>query len=84
MPGPSLIFSFNIIVLWLSLSLLSIVPDDDISIMTTTCMLKVLPVSVYLITLLRSEQLFEVWKILPATLSNGKQNIQFQNKIHWQ
>ena len=38
-----------------------------------------LPVNLCLVTVLRSEQLFAVSKILPATLSNGKQNIQFQN-----
>ena len=27
---------------------------------------------------------FTIWKILPATRSDGKQNIQFQNKIDWQ
>ena len=27
---------------------------------------------------------FAIWKILPASRSNGKQNIQFQNNIYWQ
>ena len=35
-----------------------------------------------LVTLLNMET-NSIWKIPPATCSNGKQNIQFQNKIDW-
>ena len=27
---------------------------------------------------------FAIWKVPPAAYSNGKSNIQFQNKINWQ
>ena len=37
-----------------------------------------LPINLCLFTL---GTLFAVWTILPATSSNGKQNIQFQQKI---
>ena len=41
--------------------------------------------NVCLVTLLNSEQYsFTIGKIPPATCPNGKQNIQFQNKINWQ
>ena len=33
-----------------------------------------------LVTLLSSEQKIAIWKILPATHSNYKQNIKFHNK----
>ena len=33
--------------------------------------------------LISSECFVEIWKIPPARHSNGKQNIQFQNKIGW-
>ena len=45
--------------------------------MTTTCMLNIY-------SLQSCVFMFAIWKIPPATLSNGKQNIQFQNKIDWQ
>ena len=34
--------------------------------------------------LIKLRTMFEFWKIPPVSRSNGKQNIQFQNKTDWQ